>query len=171
MSDCIRRQDVPPRRRTPHREIHRVLGFNKLKAVCLSKTVWGLWTHWNGRASIPCTSHRGSCTGHRQAWPMRWKGLLHVWSPETTKHAFVELTARAANMLIDQLAEGELLRGCWLELERSKGGRNGRLCARILGRLPDLSSLPNAEDPFETLCVVWGWDPNELDAPHPQNLP
>ncbi|SRR5712692_501125 len=161
--DDVRRQDSPPKRRKPIRKLVRVLSARPLKVICLSLKIWGFWSHWTGTKSIPCTSERGTCPGHLSGWPLRWKGILHVLAPDAKKGFFIELTPRAADMLGEQVDNMSTLRGLHLTIERSQGGKNGRLSVFVTGKLPDCNNLPAAEDPYETLRVLWGWQETWLD--------
>jgi|SRR6516162_1833305 hypothetical protein len=160
----IVRRDHPPARRGPHRKLVRILTAKPLRGVCLSRAVFGFDSHWDGSRSLPCTSNRGTCEGHKAGWPKRWKGILHIWIPQQQKSCFVEITPRADVQMVDQTVGLGTYRGLILEFTRTKGGKNGRLNVSVLGRAPNGEHLPPEESPWDLLKLIWGWSPDELDG-------
>lgn len=151
----LRRDDVPPPA-GPEAEIVRIKSANPHWFVILSASLWGVWTHWNGKRSEPCTGDtKLVCEGHKREYPLRWKGYLYCYSHEHRKHVFLELTPVAAQSILDQLPTGENLRAYRLEMKRSSDAKGSRLKATVHPPLRKPDELPKAEDPERHLWKLW----------------
>lgn len=141
----------------PRYPITRVtVGDSARMFTILAETLFGLWTHWTGRTSMPCLNHGMDCSGCRSAQPKRWKGYLHSFDHEKKDECFLELTPAACQELIQQAGREKDLRGLRLHLRRTKGGKHGRLNVQVLPAIGDNSRLPPARSPILTLSSLWG---------------
>jgi hypothetical protein len=147
---------VPPKG-PPPLEVRRIKAhrMNPYHFVVLSPAFWGLYTHWTGNHSHPCFKTKEKCAGCKLKCGRKWLGYLHCVD-EDNKHCLVEFTKRAANMLLDSVPAGRILRGIRVAMQRTEGGKNGRLCARMIGIVASPERLPAAQDPEYTMGIVYG---------------
>jgi hypothetical protein len=122
----------------------------------LADRVFGIWTHWTGRTSMPCLNHGVDCLGCKSELPKRWKGYLHCWDHTTKQEGFVELTPVAAAAVIEQAGREDNLRSLRLQLRRTKGGAHGRLNVQVLPAIGNAANLPPEKTPVNTLQLLWG---------------
>jgi len=155
------RDDKPPRP-GPSVPIIRIKGGEQRLFIVLSPAMIGYWTHWGGRATVPCTTKALGCAGchARPPWPMRWKGYLHALCLVKHYDCFIELTPVAAEMLTLQIDNGVSLRGLKMEIRRSPG-TNGRLKLIVHGKPTLLKDLPEPKDPMISLDKLWGLNQRE----------
>ncbi len=159
------RDDRPPQGPKPLKLIRIRKGQTAVYTI-LSPSMWGIWTHWDGQRTLPCMKAKNQCLGCQRGFPKRWKGYLHCYFPPQKSDFLLEITPRAAKLLLDSAPERRMLRGLILRVERSPGGRNGRLLATIVGDDPIERELPAAKDPFDTLAFLWGMQPPLDDGAH-----
>lgn len=154
--DHLNRQDRPPAP-GPRLPIVRVTDGDTMQVfTVLAREIFGLWTHWTGRTSMPCLNHGVRCHGCESEQPKRWKGYLHVWDHTRKEEGFVELTPAAAAILLDQAGPQVTLRNLRLQLRRTKGGRHGRLNVQVLPSIGNGENLPPEKLPTHTLSLLWG---------------
>lgn len=169
--DCLNTRNDPPRP-GPDMSIVRLRAGQKVTVVVLSKQIWGCYTHWAGRYSTPCYADKSRCPGHKQGLPLRWKGYLHVWDYNIRDDYFLELTPTACHNLLDQVGRGMDLRCQRLMIERGKGDK-ARLYVSVQTPHDKISDkpLPEAKDPFKTLCRLWGIEDGNLHLRGEDDLP
>jgi len=149
------RQDIPPKA-GPQLPIVRHTRAGQRMFRILSKSLYGIWTHWDGRRSIPCSGENKECYGHVNGMPRRWKGYLHCIDGESKEECFVEITPLAADQLLFQMPVGNSLRGLRLNLTRGPGGQKSRLKVDVLPAVSDNgNTLPEEKDPIMTLGRLW----------------
>jgi len=150
----LRRQDVPPDK-AGHLWIRRLGAEERITITILSATLWGCWTHWNGRSSEQCDEDEKKCHGHRRGYPLRWKGYLHVYNHKENCQEFIELPPGAARCLLATVDESTNLRGQRCDIKRMKG-RKTRLEISWRQAAADRDALPKEKSPHETLKALWG---------------
>jgi hypothetical protein len=150
----INRCDTPPRP-GPDLRIYRVKQPGTFLFICLSRSLWGCWTHWSGNESIPCTGENSECYGHARGMPKRWKGFLHCFAADGKTEVFLELTPSAAEQINFQVEKGFDLRGSRLQVTRGQGGKHSRLKVVVLPCPSDRKDLPLEKDPMLTLGRLW----------------
>jgi hypothetical protein len=155
----LNRQDRPPRP-GPEIEVLRIKAGATGQCIILSESLWGVWTHWNGRASEPCYSEKKDCSGCKRGYPKRWKGYLHVWDCFARREAFLELTPQSADHVLCQ-AGADSLRGYRFQFQRGKGDK-ARLTVTLLPSV-QLQNMPEPKDPYKVLAYLWNID--ELKVP------
>jgi len=168
----INRQDRPPVG-GPEMLVLRLKANQSLDAICISPSLWGCYTHWNGRCSEPCFGEKAKCPGHKRGLPVRWKGYLHVWDCRKKRQCFVELTPTSADDLLGQVGDGVILRGMRFVLTRQSGDK-ARLTVSVLEGeryAVDVGKLPTPKDPFKTLAKLWGIDDSALEPFAKDGLP
>jgi hypothetical protein len=150
-SDRIARQDRPPEVTRVIR-IHSVGPTDHFSGAILSDSLYGFWTHWDGRQTRPCWKGQAHCDGCDRELPQRWKGLIELW--EMGKPSFfVELTPLAAKEFLERL-HGAEMRGVRINVQRERHHRRAPLRIVFLDRYA--GQLPKAHDPWATLEVIWG---------------
>lgn len=134
----------------------------------LSTGMWGVRVHWTGECSSPCRKAKERCPGCRLGSPRKWIGYLHCLD-ESGDEILLEVTRRAATMLLDSVPQGRILRGLKIAVQRTEGGKHGRLCAHCRGVAHESAKLPAPKDPLYTLLFVWGLQ-DGLDDPYTEKL-
>lgn len=143
----------------------RLKAGDSLTCRILSKQIWGIWTHWDGKKSYPCVLGAGACKGCRTQDPKRWKGFLHVLNVANRREMIIEVTAFAFSQFLDQLTkERENLRGLRVLFERAKGSDNGRLRMSLLASETGFLELPVESAPSWTLMKLWKIPPHVDNA-------
>jgi hypothetical protein len=159
------RRCTKPAQTDPYVEIVRISKARPLFFVCLSNALWGVWVHWNGRASEPCTGEtKIECEGHRRGLPLRQKFYVHAIREDGGKEVFVELTPGAATELLSFFQEGEPLRGYRLECWRSSDTKGARYHCRAFPAKVPAASLPPELDPEPYLWRLWGVARGPMDT-------
>jgi hypothetical protein len=165
--ELFNRDDRPPQGPKPLKLIRVGKGQTFVYTV-LSTSLFGVWTHWDGGRSLPCMKAKDKCLGCQRGFPKRWKGYLHCYYALAKADFLLELTPRASKMLLEGVEEGRMLRGLQIRMERSAGGRNGRLLCSVVGVDLNEKNLPSPKDPCDTLFFLWGLPP--LDEGQAQRL-
>lgn len=150
------RRDPNPPPPNPHLHVTRLRAGQTFQGWILSQEIEGVWTHWDGRRSLPCEQNGAPCPADRHRLPQRWKGYLHCLPLDGEVTTVVELTAEAARQIKSQSSNLSRLRGNLLELQRGKKSNNSRLTARLLVHHHNPSELPGAKDPIPSLEHLWG---------------
>lgn len=160
------RLDPNPPDPTPHLHVTRLKAGGRFRGWILSAAIWGVWTHWTGRFSVPCQQNGTPCPRETHKLPQRWKGYLHVQDPDKEVSTLIELTPESAREVMAQASLTGNLRGCMIELQRGEKANNSRLIARLLIRHHNPDDLPAAVDPEPTLRHLWGMG-NDGTRPNP----
>jgi len=157
-------QSVPPDGPRPlllvRIKAHRM---NPYYFTILSMEFFGPRVHWTGERTSPCFKAREKCPGCKLKAPGKWLGYLHCLD-EHGKECLLELTNRAAKMLLASVPKNRVLRGLKISVQRTEGGKHGRLCATCCGVVPNQQALPAPKDPLHTLLYLWGLK-EDLDEP------
>jgi hypothetical protein len=164
----LRIQSTPPPH-GPERFIRRLAAGQRLYVTVLSRSLWGVWTHWFGAKSGPCYRDKKSCDGCKRGFPARWKGFLCCLNLENKHVEFCELTPLAAENLLAQVPKGQSLRGLRLTLERGKGDK-ARLKCIITGVALNQCDLPKEETPEKTLVALWGTPEIDIRLPASETI-
>lgn len=149
------RDGIPPRRRDVL-FVQSPDAGERLKFLVYSQSVWGVYTHYNGKTK-PCYENHDLCEGGHSLLNLRWKGYLHGWSYARNDQVIIQLTLEAANQLVEQLAESAVLRGLTIEVCRT-AKKKGRSSCHVLGQYAqhDSAKLPPEIDPLRSLYNMWG---------------
>lgn len=153
MSDRVRGALPPAPRSRGH--ILRVLTAETLQFVCISRTVFGQLTHWNGHRTSECKADKARCDGCQAGLPGKWKGYLHVQTDIHGGDVWLEITPTCWHTIVSQLKEGETMRGMIFRVRRTKGGAKGRYICEVLQRRVDDATLPQEKDPLALLHYLW----------------
>lgn len=133
--------------------------------VFASPSFWLVWVHWEHEHSEPCFKDHSKCPGHRKGTPRRVRCYAYGYSTKGKAYEFIELPPSCSNTILENLMEGETLRGKRFRLVRGDGKK-----ARIqVVRLSDLEGealqrLAADMDPSKTLTKLWGIE-DLLDGP------
>lgn len=148
----IARQDSPPAVTRVIR-IRSVGAHDVFSGTIVSESLFGFWTHWDGRRTIPCWKGQAHCPGCDTEQPTRWKGLIELFDAAQRSTYFVELTPLAAKEFLARLGE-ESMRGLRISIQRERKHSRAPLNLVMLDR--HHGQIPKAHDPWPTLKVVWG---------------
>lgn len=152
----LNRRDIPPEA-GPDVPVFKISPAIPLQVICLSRSLWGVYVHWDGRRTRECLRDSSECQGCKSGQPQRWKGYLCVLHYTTGKLGFVELTPALANHLLRKIPEGTL-RGWFFRFERSGKSANGRaLLTETRPPSPLHENIPEERDPEGILRKLWGW--------------
>lgn len=149
----LTRDDSPPKREG-ELWVERLKGSRTKKFTLYSTKIWGVWTHWNGKKSMPCVKPECECAGCVNKQPKRWKAYLHAYDHARRCQVFLELTPTATRSLLEQIGRGVSLRGATITVTRTSSDK-GRLLVQV-NDVPTIPSmLPEVKDPLKTLLDFW----------------
>jgi hypothetical protein len=117
--------------------------------------VWGQLIHFSGGRSSECVGDVGVCERCIASEPQKWLGYLDVIDHHENARGFLELTATAVHLLINQIDKGKTLRGIRVRIQRTKGGKKGRFLIHVLDQQEDVRNLPSEANPLPTLRFLW----------------
>lgn len=162
-----------------------------LDAVITSNTLVGRDTHFTNRRTAACTGP--DCSYCLDNVPARWHGYISICSTRLTSQAVLELTALAAQPIIDYQDRHGSLRGARLRASRKGNKHNSPVTCEVLPSDLDQRTLPRGVHLENFLAVIWHLDgksqtgqgipppgPNIRDTlcgnpleqtPHPPQLP
>jgi len=154
MADKFR--GVPPPPKGDRTDVVRVKSTDPQTFTFLSDKILGVLIHWNGKRSCECTKDQGECAGCASAWPLKWKGYMHciAWNDKRNL-VFLELTARACEVIEQFVPERGTLRGLIVRIGKTKGGAKGRYTVDVLERRTPEAEMPVDQDPLDTLRFLW----------------
>ena len=152
----LNRQDEPPEP-GPETLIIRVSPKLGVDGIILSKSLFGVFTHWDGRRTRECTKNSETCAGCLAHLEQRWKGYLSILSSVHRKHVFLELTPTAARKLLDQVDKDKPLRGFRIRVGRTGESMKGRITVDVMPCSVPIEALPQGQDPEAILRKLWGW--------------
>ena len=148
-----RTAEIPPEP-GPRDHVIRVRAGEDYRFICLSRSLWGVWTHWINDRTEPCIVPRDKCRGCQKQAPSRWKGYIHVCYQGKNSPAFLEMTPITARMLLNICEPGCDLRGIVFKIERGRGSKAhmhvGLANVRYAG-----NDLPQERDPKAVLATLW----------------
>ena len=113
----------------------------------------GCDTHYYEGRTIPCESP--SCQACEAGIGTRWHGYLSIWSPKTTHHAILELTADASEEVYRYYELAGTLRGCMLSSRRKNAKNNSPI--EITTKPANLAglALPPPPNLADAMCLIW----------------
>jgi hypothetical protein len=120
----------------------------------------GCNTHyWSGRTT-PCASD--DCPACKEGAPWRWKGYLSAIDCDTRRHVLLEVTALAAEPLVQYQDAKGTLRGALIEATRPGTRKNQRVWIRIKPAPEDAPALPPEPNLAKALAQIWSLPTTEL---------
>lgn len=152
-----------PVRTGPSLHVRRLEANETIRVIILSSRQRGLWSHWLGRSSLPCTLPRQSCKGCLAQTPTRQKFLLHVANQGARQMEIIELPPAAMQDLLDVFPPGQVLRGETLMITRGNA-KTARLKIRLEEAYAEsmFGPLQPEIDPRIPLLELWGIDPKTV---------
>lgn len=130
--------------------IEKLKGNDCQKFVVYSSGLYGFWTHWTDKGTVPCWEDHSLCEGGHKEQTLRQNFLLQGFSEKKGKQVFVYLTPAAAEGLLAQLTEKETLRGMVIRVTRTSAN-NGRLVCEILRDCATRRIVAKELDPFDSI--------------------
>jgi hypothetical protein len=124
-----------------------------LDLLITSDTLIGCDTHFSHRRTIPCTGP--NCPMCLDGQPARWHGYVSICSTRQTAQAVLELTALAAQPVIDYQDRHGSLRGARLTASRVGNHENSPVHCSLTPSDTDLRQLPSAVHLENFLSVIW----------------
>lgn len=123
-----------------------------------SPNIWGIWTHFH-EGTFPCYENHKLCHLGHDPKTLRWKGYLFGFFSRKSKPCFLQLTPASAEMLLDQVPDGNNLRGLRLNVSRTES-KKGRLKISInhYGPPADPTKMVKDQDPRMSLFNEWKID-------------
>lgn len=130
-----------------------------LKILVYSPSIWGCYSHFRNRKTVPCFENTELCPGGHSELNRRWKGWLHGWSYDRNEPVFVQLTVEAANQLQEQVPATVNYRGITILVSRTaKGnGRENCIWESQYTIKPD-HLMPQPLDPRRSIFNLWKFD-------------
>lgn len=125
----------------------------QLRAVITSEDLLGCFTHfWRGR-TLPCDVE--DCEACRQGLPFRWHAWVSCWTSKPSRHLLFEMTAQAAETLVQYREANNGLRGCEFTAWRPSRKPNGRVCMTTRKSPANDDQLPPGADLVKALSIIW----------------
>lgn len=123
-----------------------------------SPNIWGIWTHFH-EGTFPCYENHKHCHLGHDSRTLRWKGYLFGFFPRKSKPCFLQLTPASAEALLEQVPEGQNLRGLRIKVSRTDS-KKGRLRISIdhYGAPVDPTKMIKDQDPRFSLFNAWKID-------------
>ena len=150
----------------------RVPKAKSLEMLITSDTLIGCDTHFSHRRTIPCTGP--GCPLCLDGSTPRWHGYISICSTRHTAQAVLELTALAAQPVMDYQDRHGSLRGARLKATRVGNHDNSPVHCSLEPSDVDRRTLPEGVHLENFLTVIWHLDqPNgngNGTPPHPPNL-
>lgn len=156
--------DRPDTEKPIHIPIWSPKHLQPVRAIILSESVVGVYTHYIDGRTRPCMGTVRTCGGCAAGMSRRWKGYLGCIVPVNGKRVLVEVTTEAVRGCPMLLTSKVNLRGSTIELRRTAEAKNSPVRATIgSGRAGH--ELPETFDVRQQLCVIWGVMPLGNDKP------
>lgn len=154
MNHLSRSEELPPAKGVLY--VERLKGSERGNYTVYSPKIEVIFSHWNGDKTVPCYEDHSLCPGGHSEESKRWRGYLHCWSHRMNRQVFLQLTAQACRELVGQVASGASLRGCSIQVYRTKEDK-GRLHALIerFGKRTG-EDLPPHRSAEESVMNLWG---------------
>jgi hypothetical protein len=133
--------------------LRRVKPGKTLVTAITSEDLIGCKTHFWGGRTVPCETP--NCKACAEGVPWRWHAYIACYDPGPNEHWLLELTAPAAQKLLEYRSIYGTLRGCKLRAHRANFARNSRL---LLETSPlDLTkiTLPAAPHLERCMAIIW----------------
>ncbi len=130
--------------------VERLKGEDQQSFVIASKKLYGFYSHWTGKRSVPCWENHALCEGGHSDENLRENFLLQAWSLKKNRMVFLYLTPEAARQLEDQIQPGTPYLGLPVIVTRTKAN-NGRLHIRVSEFTTSQKLSTREVDPFESV--------------------
>lgn len=140
----------------------------RLRCYILSERQVGVWVHFAGGRTGPCTRGTGGCDGCRAGLRRYWKGFLFGLFDRAAPVAILEYTAAAAEPHTRRLTgQGKPIRGCQVVAFRRDGKPQGKVILQIADQpRPDLA-IPELPDLRWALMRIWNAPTKGAAPPRP----
>ncbi len=125
--------------------------------------VIGVSTHYYGGRTMPCQPPE--CPACTDGVPWRWHGYLSCLNKKTREHVLFELTAQAAETVIQYGDQHGTLRGSVFQATRPGYRTNGRVYVQIKAWDGETIVLPDEPKILRALCVVWNLPFSAIETP------
>jgi len=125
----------------------------KLIVAITCNEMIGCPTHWYTGRTVPCEQE--NCEACANGFPWRWHGYLSVMLQQARRHALLELTAQAAEQVVEYGTTHGSLRGTILTAQRHRNRHNGRVLLQLQPGDLDRLNLPEPPNIQAALAVIW----------------
>ncbi len=153
---------LPPETQTQSLPIRRTPASKTLTAVITSEDLVGTFTHFYRGRTTPC--ERPDCEPCREGHPWRYHAYVGAWSRNSNLHFIFEMTAQAAEKLVEYREKHLSLRACQLEVYRWGKKTNGRVVLKATPSGVPPTDLPAQPDLVKCLSVLWNLPVPDLDT-------
>lgn len=149
----------------PHLALKRVPARGAIKGVITTTEILGVWTHFLGRRTLPCTTV--DCPGCKAKLTKRYEAYVSLWTNSPSAHIIVALTPRAARELTDSAENPKDMRGLMIIIQRLGQRANGMLTARVESADGYTKALPPIPELRAHMLKIWGLDQSQISQDHP----
>lgn len=156
--------NLPPEAKTQSLPIRRTPSTKVLTCVVTSDELLGTMTHYYRGRTMPC--ERPDCDPCRDGQPWRYHAYVGAWSRSSTLHFIFEITAQAAQKLVEFKEKYSTLRGCQIDAYRWGKRSNGRVVLKCSPSGIPPTDLPLQPDLVKCLSVLWNLPLPALDVDH-----
>lgn len=130
--------------------IERLKGDDQQSFVIASKKLYGFYTHFTNKRSVPCWENHDWCEGGHSEETMRENFLVQAWSLKKNRMVFLYLTPGGARQLEDQVKPGTPLLGLPIIVTRTRKD-NGRLNVQVSEFVTNKHIAGREIDPWESI--------------------
>jgi hypothetical protein len=125
----------------------------KLVAAFTTPELIGCATHFYGGRTVPCSGD--DCAAHADGVPWRWHGYVGAYNPAIDYHFLFEMTAQAAEPIVNWFDQYGTLRGAQFTAVRHGQRANGRVKIQVKSLDLIKYPIPDAPDVPRLLAVIW----------------
>ncbi len=150
--------EPPPETKGYALPIVRTPAHGKFEAIVTSDDLIGTNTHWWGGRTVPCEAPE--CEACHNGSPFRWHAYCSCYNPNTGLHVLYEVTAQAAETLVQYRRSHNTLRGALIRAYRWRSAPNGRVVLRATPSATPHDVLPKPPNLLKILAILWKFPEN-----------
>lgn len=133
--------------------LHRVPTAGSITGIITSTQIYGCWTHWDSYRTQPCPGP--DCKLCKDGNPGRWHCWISIYSQMYGRQAVVQLTALAAQSLLQQCERYPSMRGVLVNFSRSAKRPNARIIVETRQLSQPIDALPAEIDIPKYMGLIW----------------
>ncbi len=156
--------NIPEEIVTQSLPIRRTPASKPITCIVTSADLIGTFTHFYRGRTTPC--ERPDCEACRDGQPWRYHAYVGAWSRNSGLHFIFEMTAQAAEKLIEFRTKYQSLRSCQIDAYRWGKRSNGRVILKASPSGIAPTDLPLEPDLVKCLSVLWNIPLPDLETGH-----
>lgn len=153
--------NLPPEATNQSLPIRRTPPSKTITCIVTTEDLLGTMTHFYRGRTTPC--ERPDCEPCRDGQPWRYHAYVGAWARNAGLHFIFEMTAQAAEKLVEFREKYGTLRSCQIEAYRWGKRSNGRVVLKASPSGIPPTDLPLAPNMIKCLSVLWNIPLPDLD--------